>query len=285
MTSLEGLVVDGFIVLERAGKGHFGEVFKVQEKATGKIRALKIVDEDDESEALPDAFRHEGIIKHYQKGEFQGKPYHILEWIDGQTLAEITPLTQDPVKCRDYMVQICNAVEHMHAHGYLHNDIKRDNIMVNATETGERITLLDYSLATKKQNKKIPLKKIPSREIRAPEITQREEVSEKTDQWSTAVLMYQLLTGEHPFPHVQKNEISVMVTNISAYRRLRKRIKEKVPKQFQKVITKALEYDPNKRYNSITEMKQEIIGRKSSAPFYVGCLSIAAIPLLCAGMV
>lgn len=275
------LDIEGHTLLRKAGRGSFGVVYKAVENDTAKLRAVKVEDRISgdqayylfgreglrENEALPDAFRHEGIVKYYRSGRtLEERRYHIFEWIEGKTLDAVGIIA--PEYFAEYMLQLYSAVKHIHSHGYLHNDIRGANIMVDAPSTLPRLTLIDYSIATLyRKGKAVKGANISSREISAPESFAKQELSLQTDIWSIGVLMYKLLAGEHPFPHEDKEFLRAIVTNPDSYNSLERRIKQKIPKKYRKIVQRCLRYEPFERYSAIDGLLDDFhaLERKSTA--------------------
>jgi tetratricopeptide (TPR) repeat protein len=272
------------------GQGGFGKVFA----ATGQDgdRVIKVLTDTgnespkvyellqeegpegiEQSERLADAFRHEGIVKYYASGNIEGTFYAIFERIHGRTLEEIGKVSVK--KFERYAPQILRAVAHMHEHGYLHNDLRRPNIMVDRSGRKERVTILDYTLARPHMGGVSELAATKAgREIIAPEAQSGKNLSRQTEIWTLGNLFYQMLTGEHPFPVYfpeQKDKLQVHVANPDAYPRLERRMREKVPEKYQPLIRRALSRLPRERYASVEEMLYEI----DEQPIGLGALPVA----------
>jgi serine/threonine-protein kinase len=97
---------------------------------------------------------------------------------------------------------VCQAVAAVHAAGYLHRDIKSDNVMLARAEDGGAFTpkLIDFGIACPIDNPDTPLDGVAGTpRVMAPEQVAREAVDERTDIWGLGVMLYEMLTGELPF--------------------------------------------------------------------------------------
>ncbi len=288
-----GIDADKYIPIKRGGRGAFGTIYKTSFQ--DGYRALKILRSQEEgdspkidyantlfgntgivsNEKIADGFRHEGIIRYYDSGKLaDGTNYLVFEWLDGKTLDEFVRLPVD--KFAEYMTQVLKAVAHLHEHGYLHNDLRRQNIMVDISAGKERVTILDYTIAcphTEGVSKTSA--KITGREICAPEASKQKNLSIWTDIWALGNLMYQCLVGEHPFPYTDKSELEKIVSEEKSYPALRQRITENVPKRYAAIIAKCLAYHPEDRYQSINEILNDFLPKAKKR--WVPAISILSV--------
>ncbi len=293
------LSVPEHTLLCRISRGGFGVIYKAVNDR-GKLRAIKIEDRKNagkiedayylfhtdglsENEELPDAFRHENIVKHYGRWTLSdGRVYHVLEWIDGITLEKKSKVSV--AEFEQYFPQIFAAVQHIHQ-SHSHNDLRRANIMVDDRGL---VTLLDFGIATQLNEEGISSVQlnISSRRIAAPESIARGELSKRTDVRALGQLFYEMLTDEHPFPHSDPDELEKIVTRPENYVLLRRRIQTNVaiPDKYKPIIWKCLAYDPNDRYQSVDELTQAIQPkkRKRILPWISG--AVVAAGLACAGV-
>ena len=146
----------GFYVIEvPLGAGGMGEVYRARDTRLERTVAIKVVGdraaafEDDatlewEARAVA-ALNHPHICALYDVGRENGTPFLVMEYVDGETLAQ--RLTAGPLPVREvirYAIQIAEALDHAHRHGVVHRDLKPANIML--TRSGVKV--LDFGLAT-----------------------------------------------------------------------------------------------------------------------------------------
>ncbi len=280
-TSLEELAecydldIQSYTIVRKAGDGGFGLVYKALH-ADGQ-RAIKILawpkrgvnpkvdyahtifgeEGIEQNERIADAFRHEHIVRYYERGTLtDGTSYLVFEWINGENLEKKGKLT--PKEFATYMPQLLKAIAHIHTQGYLHNDIRRPNIMIDKPNGRERVTLLDYSIASPHRNGVSARQaSLASREVFAPEALHGAVFSAQTDIWVLGNLMYQTLTGEHPFPYDDKEQLLKIIENPSSYVALKQRISRNIPKQYRAIIERCLAYYSQERYASVDEIIAE----------------------------
>ncbi len=304
----DNIHIPDYTILQEAGRGNFGIVYKAREISSGRDRAIKILDRVEggrgdaayalfrsegleENEALADAFQHENLVRFYRQGivadgSLTGQKYIVLEWVEGTTLEHLSDFS--PKEIDGVIKQICHGVQHMHERGYLHNDIRAPNIMVTRSEKKSSLLakLGDYTLVTPCDERGITsaAANISSRTISAPESIRKGELSCRTDIWGIGTLIYTLWTGEHPFPYERKDVLEGVVSQPSSYPALEHRIRHNscIPEKYKFIIRKCLSYKSSDRYQSVTELLHDLEPPKTRLS--VGSL-LGGIALAVAGCV
>ena len=209
-----GRVIDGrYRVLDRAGTGGMGVVYRVEHVRMGKVAAMKVL-----HRALacdPAAVRrfrrevqvvsrldHPNIVQTFDCGEADGQLYLIMEYVRGEDLGGILwregPLP--PARALALALQIASALEEAHEHGVIHCDLKPDNIVCAHRRGLERAKVLDFGLATLRDGPE-PEQALfggtPS--YMSPEQIRAEPVDARSDLYSLGATLYRMLTGETPF--------------------------------------------------------------------------------------
>ncbi|XP_018410670.1 PREDICTED: myosin light chain kinase, smooth muscle-like [Nanorana parkeri] len=195
--------------LEKLGVGKFGQVFKLQEKATGKIRAGKFSKarmQKDLANAraeveLMNKLHHPQLVYLVAAFHEPGWMILVMEYIAGGELFErivADDFDHTEITSVQYMSQIITGVGHMHKQGIVHLDLKPENI-VCVSKVSTKVKIVDFGLA-KKLEPGVPLKVLHgTAEFVAPEVIAYEPVGFTTDMWSLGVICYILLCGESPF--------------------------------------------------------------------------------------
>lgn len=308
----------GFVLLRRAGKGGFGRVYKALNLKIQRLRAIKIIQQEIDkdgrareayalhgrqglfsNDALLDLFDHPRIGRYYSQGMLaDGRGYMEFEWLGDISLAKYGVCS--PAEAHRFVTQICEAAQHMHERGMLHNDIKPENVMVIEQEPRGKIErnikLIDSGIATPHENgKATKSRNIASREISAPESITSGELSVQTEGWAITVLLHKLITGSHPFPYTEKTELEGIVSDPESYSALRTRIRQdqRIPERDKPILIKGLSYLPKDRYQSLDEFLAVLNPKKSRISKWslgVGALGtgLAALGIagaVCAGVV
>ncbi|KAF2710990.1 kinase-like protein [Pleomassaria siparia CBS 279.74] len=161
----EGAVLNGrYETLSPLNHGSFGMVFQAKDLVTGEIVAVKVITKNDAAESYPSGFAvderseelavhlrigsHPNIVNLLQSFESDNHIYLVLEFCSNGDLYEAIRLDKGPLETehvREFMLQLVDAVEHMHAKGVYHRDIKPENIFLTQAGT---MKLGDFGLAT-----------------------------------------------------------------------------------------------------------------------------------------
>jgi serine/threonine-protein kinase len=148
--------------------------------------------------------RHPNLVDIYDFAtDDYGRPYYVMELAIGETLTQRLERGPLPLsQCLDITIRLADAVAAIHGAGYLHRDIKSDNVLL--TSDGRRIVpkLIDFGIA-KALGQTIDHCSegmVGTPRTMAPEQISQDAVDERTDIWALGVLFYEMLTGHLPFP-------------------------------------------------------------------------------------
>ena len=248
------------------GKGSYGEVYLVKNNITGTIRAMKVIDKNNEEEELTDEeilneinilkkIDHPNIVKIFEFYSNKSKYYLILEFCEGGNLYEFL----DENKLSEFQViyimfQILSAMNYCHNMNILHRDLKPDNILIKKSENGLcRVKICDFgtSYIFKKGEKQ--KEAIGTLNYMAPEVL-KEKYNQKCDLWSCGVIMYILLTGRKPF--VGRDDIEVMSKILS--NSYNKNLINKYNRYTKDLLSKLLETNPKKRLDAEQALNHKV---------------------------
>lgn len=212
---LTGKKLGPFHIEGRLGEGAMGTVYRGRHESTGKWAAVKVMSApgDEASPTLAarfereikllSQFRHPNIVRIYGASEDQGIRYYAMELVEGETLAErIERQGRLPFpKVIAYGVQICEALQQIHAVGVVHRDLKPGNLMISADH---RVKLTDFGIA--KDTSALNTKELTRADhtvgtvlYMSPEQLAGGELTRKSDLYSLGVVFYRMLTGRLPF--------------------------------------------------------------------------------------
>jgi len=145
------------------------------------------------------ALNHPHIISVHDVGEAEGKPFFVMELVDGPSLSgmgsvEISRIIQ--IAC-----QICAALDHAHAHGIVHRDLKPDNVLLSAQGESGSVKLADLGLALPSYGARISREGVVvgTAAYMAPEQALGHDLDGRADLYALGVLLYELTTGRLPF--------------------------------------------------------------------------------------
>ncbi|HLJ17295.1 MAG TPA: protein kinase [Bryobacteraceae bacterium] len=281
-----------YVVLEFLGAGGMGEVYKVRDTRLDRTVAIKFLPrsfaadpaalERFQREArAASALNHPRICTIHDLGEFQGRPFFVMEFLEGQSLRDHIAGKPLPIpELLNLAVQICDALQAAHARGIVHRDIKPANILITS---GGQIKILDFGLAkfgaeprsasagattaTEPDWTGITLTRpgsvMGTLAYLSPEQARGEEVDARNDIFSFGVVLYQMATGRLPFRAETSEELIGSILRDSPAKP--SVLNPAVPGGLERVILKALEKDRAARHQSAAEMLADLQQLQRSA--------------------
>jgi serine/threonine protein kinase/tetratricopeptide (TPR) repeat protein len=234
-------------------------VWKAEDASLGRTVALKFLPESMAAAAesrrrfvrearAASRLSHPGIATVYETGEIDGHLYIAIEWVDGETVADLT--ASGPLAVADALGiarDAAHALGHAHAHGVLHRDLSSRNLMVRRDG---HVSIVDFGLALPEGTSRITsssstLGTIP---YLAPEIVLGNASSVRSDVYALGVVLYEMLTATLPFRGERPEAILHGIINDplelpSARRKM-------ISSEVDAVMAKVLARDPAERYSS-----------------------------------
>jgi tRNA A-37 threonylcarbamoyl transferase component Bud32 len=223
--------VAGYQVIDVRGRGGFGQVYRALHVASGRPVALKVLHRflvNTPSVArrfrlearTVNAVRHANIVELLELGELvDQRPFLVLEWLDGRTLAEELQSRGafTPDEARAVIAALASALGAAHRIGVIHRDVKASNVMMMPRAGWFDIKLIDFGIA-KLLDPDNPLgsgltstaSHLGTPHNMAPEQIQCRTIDGRTDVYALGVLLFQLLTGRFPFDARSSVEVEEM---------------------------------------------------------------------------
>ena len=206
--------VGRYQIVAELGRGAMGIVYKAQDPAIGRtiaIKSIRLQDLSDEAERdrLRDRlFReaqsagilsHPGIVTIYDIAEENGMAYIFMEFVNGPPLEKMLRHEQTPDKetLLSIFRQTAAALDYAHKKGIVHRDIKPANIMIHEDGTAKVTDFGVAKIVSQQMTQAGTILGTPS--YMSPEQVQGRTISGRADQFSLAVIAYEVLTGEKPF--------------------------------------------------------------------------------------
>lgn len=196
--------------------------------------------------------QHQNIVSVYDAGMGDYEGFMVMEFVHGQSLLQrITQKERLPVDEALYItIQVCHALRYAHSKKIVHRDIKPSNIML--AEDGQ-VKLVDFGISFVKieDDASVPgLVGTPS--YMAPELVDAKSPSEKSDQFSLGVVLYQMVTGRLPFAGKDAHGVLYKIINDEPA------AVEEGSTSLSELIFKMLAKDPHDRFSSIHELEHEL---------------------------
>lgn len=299
MPSLLGKTVSHYAITRQLGSGGMGVVYEAEDSQLGRRVALKFLPAEAEQDAAllerfqrearaASALNHSNICTVYAIEKHEGQSFIVMELLEGRTLAQlIAARTFEPAALLEAGIQIADALESAHARGIVHRDIKPANVFVNERN---QVKILDFGLAKMdgprrggesahshletavgREELTIPGTTVGTVSYMSPEQARGQLTDARTDLFSLGTVLYQMATGQLPFPGETSAVIYEAILNrdpapVSA-------LNSAYPPEFGRILDKALEKDRNLRYQTATDFKTDLIrlrrdldsGRKRAA--------------------
>jgi WD40 repeat protein len=281
--------VPGYEVLGRLGRGGMGVVYKARQTALKRPVALKMIlagghlDEQQrqrfrtEAEAVA-RLQHPNIVQVYEVGEYQGRPYLALEYVDGGSLAQRVAEAPLPAREAARVVEtLARAMHAAHERGILHRDLKPANVLLAASgltagakpQAAFVPKITDFGLAKQLdedagQTQSGAILGTPS--YMAPEQAagQTRALSPLTDVYALGAVLYELLVGRPPF------RAATLLDTLEQVRSQNpvppRELQPKVPPDLETICLKCLEKVPRQRYASAEALADDLARFRADEP-------------------
>ncbi|WP_229711303.1 Stk1 family PASTA domain-containing Ser/Thr kinase [Pectinatus frisingensis] len=261
------ILAERYELIERIGDGGMAAVYRAHDQLLDRYVAVKILHpqfaNDEEfivrfkKEAQGAAkLSHVNIVNIYDVGEWEGKHFIVMEYVEGETLKNKIQ-REGQLSIRDVLDisgQICEALEHAHSHNLIHCDIKPHNILL---KPNGQVKVADFGIARAASSSTMTYSGnvVGSVHYISPEQAQGNAITPKSDIYSLGVVIYEMLTGQVPFKG--ENVVSIALKHLQEMPAPIHELRPDVPPVVEAIVLKAMEKDPAKRFSS-TQMILDI---------------------------
>ena len=260
-----GQTLGDYEIVRPLGAGGMGEVYLAVDKKLNRRVAIKRLPPDlstnsDANERLLREARaaatldHPNICPIHQVAEADGSGFIVMQYIEGETLAErLTRAPVSVVEALDLAIQIADALSEAHGARIIHRDIKPSNIIINKRGSAK---VLDFGLAkfieTRSEDETAKLLSTSGAILgtvpyMSPEQVRGKKLDARTDIFSFGALLYEMLSGRPPFARDSTAEVISAILNDDPPT-------ESIPHELLSVVEYSLAKDREKRYQSIDDM-------------------------------
>lgn len=208
-------------------------------------------------EALERCQGHNCVIGYLEHGKIDGAHYCVMEYVEGANLKELYA-RHDAVLLENVaqiIIDMAEALEHVHESGYIHLDFKPENVIVSRNAS---VRLVDFDLAQQISEKPIKITKNPGTPTyMAPEQLLGQPIDQRVDVFSFGVTAYELLTNQKPFPGDSSAEIVRAQTDRTDFKSPRM-LNSDIPAGLDKAILKCIEREADKRYPFLSVLVRDL---------------------------
>jgi TolB-like protein len=278
-----GQKIGAYVLLEKLGSGGLGEVWKARDPRLNRVLALKFIHAPRQGSSAPrellhearaaSALNHPNIVTIFEIGESQETTFLAMEFVEGETLRRRMQHSAVPLEeALDIATQAAAGLAAAQTQGLVHRDLKPENIMLRADGY---VKLVDFGLAkllpgatttTDGDAETTPPTQsgqlVGTLTYMSPEQARGRAVTGASDVFSFGIVLYELLTGEHPF-----RAESVMDTLSAILNQEPKPVHARtpaVPRQVSDVVARALQKEPERRYSSAGELAEDLKRARTS---------------------
>ena len=272
--------ISHYKIKELIGRGGMGEIYKAVDVELGRVVAIKtlspalIADQNAQQRFLREAraasiLSHPSICTVFEVGKAGDLVFIVMQYLQGRTIHDL--LAQGPLPIESavsYALDVAEALEEAHKNGVIHRDIKPSNIIVN--ERGSAV-VLDFGLAKQVSSYSSALTDesptmmhvttaasiIGTAPYMSPEQVRSEAVDARSDVFSFGATLYEMLSGVRPFGG--RSQIEAMHAILHEEPKPLSKVRREVGRELERIVTRALKKKPEDRYDSVHDLKLELV--------------------------
>jgi len=299
---LTGTLISRYRVLEVLGGGGMGVVYRAEDLKLGRPVALKFLPEEvaeqpaaiqrfEREAQTASALNHPNICTIHGIEEYEGKPFIVMEFLEGEALSTRLAQSHAPFALTtllDIAIQVCSGLQAAHAKDIIHRDVKPANIFLTkdgpakildfglaklaSREEEQAATAEDRSIAVSRSPQEPPARQSSFQDLpsltatgtalgtfayMSPEQIRKERLDAGTDLFSFGLVLYEMATGRRAF----LGESAAVVGEAILHQRpsSARELRSSVPRRLNEIISKALEKDRAQRYQSAAEMRKDLL--------------------------
>jgi serine/threonine protein kinase len=261
-------VAGRYEVERELGRGGMATVYLARDGALQRPVALKVLAGDLSGDGafrerflrearLAARLSHPNVVRVFDAGETDGRPYIVMEYVAGETAADLLARRGKlrPAEAVDVAAQACEALQHAHEHGLVHRDVKPQNLLVRDDGC---VKLADLGIARAAESTRLTQRGtiLGTAAYLSPEQAAGEEVTAAADIYSVGAVLYELLTARTPYEFSSLAELAAKQTSgeIVPPRDL----DAAIPERLEAVVMRCLARTPRFRPGSAGEVAADL---------------------------
>lgn len=260
-----------FELMGRTGQGSMSKVWRARDLKTGKTICLKVLDKEKTAKfdarfpglekpsegTMLSLLKHKNIVTTFEHGlTNKGEQYIVMELIDGMGLNFLIETKSPQLKGKriNYLIQLADAIEHMHKNKFLHRDICPRNVMVTKEDV---VKLIDFGLSIPYSPEFCrPGNRTGTTNYLAPELIKRRTTDHRVDLFALGVTAYEMFTGQLPWEKADSTQ--TLLSHMNAAGRDPREFNKELDDKTIEFLTKAVERDPDDRFQTAAEFRDAL---------------------------
>jgi serine/threonine protein kinase len=279
LNQFEGIWIAGrYQIIDHIATGGMASVYKTWDSRVERFVAIKVLRSLDKSDLraverfrrearAAAALAHPNAVTIYDFVEEAGQYFLVMEYIQGPTLKQLIGQRRhlSAREAIEIAIQVCSVLQVAHSRGYIHRDIKPQNIMLAAaggtggiSEGAILVKLTDFGIVRVVEEAGLTNSGIVlgTADYLSPEQARGERLTASSDLYSLGVVMFEMLTGRPPF--VGPTAVSIAMQHASSKPPSLRQFNHTIPLTVEQLVLRVLEKEPEDRFNSAAEMQQAL---------------------------
>ncbi len=289
MTLAPDTLIDGrYRLIRRIGAGGMADVWCADDQMLKRRVALKfLLERYATDEQFVERFRreaaaaaglqHPNIVSVYDRGEHEGRPFIVMEYVEGASLKELIERGLTGGESIEIVRQVLAGARFAHSRGIIHRDLKPQNVLIDREG---RARVADFGIARAGTSEITQTGSVlGTAQYLSPEQAQGLETTAASDVYSVGAMLYEALTGEVPFN--ADTPVAVALKQVSEAPRAPSQLNPRIPAALDAVVLRALAKDPANRYQTADEFSAALTAAEAdpnAAPGTDSYTAVAAPP-------